>query len=161
MSSDNSVVQPTPQVQVVPQVVPQVADTNTANTNNTSATTTPVVTVPPTDLQITNQHVQKMIQAIKDTLNGHQLTALNVVRVAANLMSVAESMDDLPPRLQSVVIMNSLENVIDQQQMDPEDKESLMLMLQGVVNEAINVFQDIKSGSLALSNATKGCCLIL
>jgi hypothetical protein len=128
---------------------------------NTSVNAPPTVTVPPTDLQITTKHIIKLVQSIKDVLNGHELTPVNIIRVAAFLVSTTASMKDLPERLEGVAIVNAFENFIDQENIPSIAKEAILVVLQGAVTEAVNVYHDIKNGDIKLSNSAKSCCIIV
>jgi hypothetical protein len=141
----------------ISQVNSQVNSNVNSNVNNTQVSK---LSIKPSDLLITNQHVEQLVDAIKEILNGKSLTPLNILRVANTVFCVACGMDDLPHRLQQTVILNALDNIIDQQtDMSELDKETLQQMLLTIIPEALNIASDIKSGLISFKK-NNTCCVI-
>jgi len=151
-----------PSATTLPTTLPTMLTVLPTSSTSPNQPITHIVTIQPTDLQITNNHVVVLMKAINETLNGHQLTKDNILRVAMNVFRVACSMKDLPTRLQKRVIILALQNIVDQQSdISATDKEMLNLAIQEVVNEAINIAGDIVNGNLALTTKNKSCCVIV
>lgn len=125
-----------------------------------SVTTVVALTKLPNELQITNDHVVKMIQHIQLVLNGKPITPVNILRVANSVFGAACSMKELPHRLQQTVIINALDNIIDNQtDMSDLDREMLEQMLQVVIPEVLNIASDIKNGIISFKK-NNSCCTI-
>jgi hypothetical protein len=123
-----------------------------------------ILTVLPTELQITNDHVKKVIVSIQSIMNGKPLTRSNILTVVANVYSIANSMVDLTPRLRQTVIINALENIVDQQDLTEEETAVLNFMVQEVVVKFLSILTDIKNGDVKLHlpscDQCTSCCSI-
>jgi hypothetical protein len=141
--------------------VSQVIPPPTSQPARPSVTTVVALTKLPNELQITNDHVIKMIQHIQMVLNGKPITPINILRVANSVFGVACNMKDLPHRLQQTVIINALDNIIDNQtDMSDLDREMLEQMLQVVIPEVLNIASDIKNNIISFKKNNDCCCVI-
>jgi hypothetical protein len=116
------------------------------------------LTKPPSDLQITNEHVSQLMDAANEILNNRPINKDNILRVAVSMYKAASSMVTLPKRLRQAAIVCAIENIIDRQQLSPAEKSSIDLLLETVIPEAINIVTDIKDGVLPIKNS---CCIIV
>jgi len=115
--------------------------------------------IPPTELQITDDHVKKIMSSMQSVMNGKTLTKSNILTVVVNVYAVANSMADLTPNLRQTVIVNALENIIDQQDLSEEETVVLNFMVQEVVGKFLNIVSDIKNGDLKLKlPKCNSCC---
>jgi len=120
--------------------------------------------IPPTELQITDEHVKKIMASMQSVMNGKTLTKSNILTVVVHVYAVANSMVDLTPSLRQTVIVNALENIIDQQDLSEEETVVLNFMVQEIVGKFLNIVSDIKNGDLKLKlpkcSQCNSCCTI-
>lgn len=115
----------------------------------------------PLNLQITEDQVNSVVQAITDTLGGRQLSPNNMLRVVTSVYSLVINMKNLNQRLQKTVIITGLETFIDKKSgLAQAEQQMLNLLLETVVNEAIDIYQDIENGDLSLKKV-KSCCTLI
>lgn len=112
------------------------------------------------DLTITNEHIDTIIQAVEDVLNGRPLTKTNIFRVVANVMSVSAKMKDLPNRLKKKVVMTGFERFLLKQNLTDDVREGMLLLLQESVDPVIDVIADVDNKVIQITKNSK-CCIIL
>ena len=153
-------------VQSVPvQSVPaQPIPVQTNSKVNIAESKSVAISIHPTELQITDDHVKKIISYMQSVMNGKSLTKSNILTVVVHVYAVANSMVDLTPGLRQTVIINALENIIDQQDLSEEDTVVLNFMVQEVVSKFLPIISDIKNGDLSLKmpscSQCNSCCTI-
>ena len=96
------------------------------------------------------KRVQQVIDSIKDLLAGRKITESLVIRVIANCMLITSKMKVQNPVKKQVVI-NALEKYIkEQSDLTQDEIDSLMIVVDLIVSEAIDTIADIKK--------SKWCC---
>jgi hypothetical protein len=108
-------------------------------------------------VQQSPKHLEVILQAISDTLDGQPLTKLNLLRVVAACMSVTAKINVAPRDKKKLLIQAVKQYLNNANDITEEEKELLLLLAQEILDSAIDLFSDIKKGKL-LNNS---CCIII
>jgi hypothetical protein len=131
--------------------------------------TEPVTSVPvspvlkPTDLRVKTEQVNRVIDTIKEILDGRTPSPAMVLRIVANCMQLTSSM-----KLDTTVSKRLLTHSFETFLRDPasglsEDEVQVMLTASDLaINEGFDVLNDVHKRVINLSSGkTKSCCSIL
>lgn len=118
------------------------------------------------DVRITTNHIDAAMLSITESLHGRKMTKLNIMRVAAHVMGATSSMNDLSGSMKKRVLLSSFEvHIKKDNNLSSEEKDELMFMVYSIVDNAVDVFQDIKEGREYISGTTNKkpgtCCLVM
>ena len=96
------------------------------------------------------KRVQQVIDSIKGILAGRKITESLVIRVVANCMLITSKMK-VQNSVKKQVVIDALEKYIkEQSDLTQEEIDSLMIIVDLIVSEAIDTIADIKK--------SKWCC---
>ena len=73
--------------------------------------------------------LEQMVQYIKTTLGDEKITATNIVIISTNLMHIVEQYKDLTGSQKKMLILDTIKKVINQNVNDPQERISLMLIV--------------------------------
>jgi hypothetical protein len=123
------------------------------------------------DLRVTDEQINEVVENIESTLHGKKLSKSNMLRVVLACMSVTAKMTTLPNSLKKKVLITALERYLEKADLPEELRESLLLLVQEVVGEAIDLFSDVDKGRVVVNvtnntatvpdSKPAGCCVIL
>ena len=73
--------------------------------------------------------LEQMVEYIKNTLGDEKITATNIVIISTNLMHIVEQYKDLTGSQKKMLILDTIKKVINQNVNDPQERISLMLIV--------------------------------
>ena len=73
--------------------------------------------------------LEQMVEYIKNTLGDEKITATNIVIISTNLMHIVEQYKDLTGSQKKMLILDTIKKVITQNVNDPQERISLMLIV--------------------------------
>ena len=73
--------------------------------------------------------LEQMVEYIKNTLGDEKITATNIVIISTNLMHIVEQYKDLTGFQKKMLILDTIKKVINQNVNDPQERISLMLIV--------------------------------
>ena len=109
------------------------------------------------------KNVDSIVNGIKGKLNGQMLTIDNIMSFAANSISLTEKIKNIPGLEKKNILIESLNNIVDSQDMKDDMKIIVKSSIDFLLSHAIDVFVDISKGKIKLTdnafcNLFKGCC---
>lgn len=109
------------------------------------------------DIRITSLQINRIVDEIRAQLSGRPLSKLNMLRCAAQCVSVTKKMAELPNNLKKKVILVALERIINEQVSSQDDRDVLLLALADV-DSGIDLIVDVQKGRVAQDVQ---CCTIV
>lgn len=110
------------------------------------------------DVRITAVQIDRVVQELRAQLNGRPLSKLNMLRCAAQCVSLTRKMVELPNALKKKVILVALERLIAEHVGSEEDRDTLLLALADV-DLGIDLIIDVQKGRVA--GGESNCCTIM
>ena len=92
--------------------------------------------------------LEQMVQYIKTTLGDEKITATNIVIISTNLMHIVEQYKDLTGSQKKMLILDTIKKVINQNVNDPQERISLMLIVDMTLPPMLDTLVSAINGGL-------------
>jgi len=92
--------------------------------------------------------LEQMVQYIKTTLGDEKITAKNIVIISTNLMHIVEQYKDLTGSQKKMLILDTIKKVINQNVNDPQERISLMLIVDMTLPPMLDTLVSAINGGL-------------
>lgn len=123
---------------------------------------TPVEPVPEPAPQTAVVKVQAeldgIIAGIKNILAGKNLDSSNILQITVQTMSTTAKLRQFNGQQKKSVLLDALRTIIEAQDMPPDTKNIIEFLLNNLVATAIDLFYDVRRGTIKFPVPGKGCC---
>ena len=92
--------------------------------------------------------LEQMVEYIKNTLGDEKITATNIVIISTNLMHIVEQYKDLTGSQKKMLILDTIKKVINQNVNDPQERISLMLIVDMTLPPMLDTLVSAINGGL-------------
>ena len=92
--------------------------------------------------------LEQMVEYIKNTLGDEKITATNIVIISTNLMHIVEQYKDLTGSQKKMLILDTIKKVINQNVNDPQERISLMLIVDMTLPQMLDTLVSAINGGL-------------
>ena len=92
--------------------------------------------------------LEQMVEYIKNTLGDEKITATNIVIISTNLMHIVEQYKDLTGSQKKMLILDTIKKVINQNVNEPQERISLMLIVDMTLPPMLDTLVSAINGGL-------------
>ena len=92
--------------------------------------------------------IEQLVEYIKSTLGDNKLTATNIIIITTNLMHIVEQYKDLTGSQKKMLILDTLKKVITQNVNDPQERISLMMIVEMTLPHVLDTLVTAINGGL-------------
>ena len=92
--------------------------------------------------------LEQMVEYIKNTLGDEKITATNIVIISTNLIHIVEQYKDLTGFQKKMLIIDTIKKVINQNVNDPQERISLMLIVDMTLPPMLDTLVSAINGGL-------------
>jgi hypothetical protein len=92
--------------------------------------------------------LEQLVEYIKSTLGDTKLTATNIIIITTNLMHIVEQYKDLTGSQKKMLILDTLKKVITQNVNDPQERISLMMIVDMTLPQVLDTLVTAINGGL-------------
>lgn len=110
------------------------------------------------DLNMSVNDVKKLIKSMTVILDGHKLSAGNVINVVFSLMKLTEKMKKASGSLKKKIVLTSVEHYVKTSKtLSQEEKDDMLFMLPTVISNSIDVLVAVNNHVLKLKDSCFSC----
>ena len=92
--------------------------------------------------------IEQLVEYIKSTLGDNKITATNIIIITTNLMHIVEQYKDLTGSQKKMLILDTLKKVITQNVNDPQERISLMMIVEMTLPHVLDTLVTAINGGL-------------
>lgn len=92
--------------------------------------------------------IEQLVEYIKSTLGDNKITATNIIIITTNLMHIVEQYKDLTGSQKKMLILDTLKKVITQNVNDPQERISLMIIVDMTLPHVLDTLVTAINGGL-------------
>lgn len=92
--------------------------------------------------------IEQLVDYIKSTLGDNKITTTNIIIITTNLMHIVEQYKDLTGSQKKMLILDTLKKVINQIVSDPQERISLMMIVEMTLPHVLDTLVTAINGGL-------------